>query len=38
MLKFRMLVETTASVRTRRSAGMSLDQISAEGLDPQWAS
>ena len=34
----RMLVETTASVRTRRSAGMSLDQISAEGLDPQWAS
>ena len=34
----RMLVETTASVRTRRDAGMSLDQISAEGLDPQWAS
>lgn len=34
----RMLVETTASVRTRRSAGMSLDQIRAEGLDPQWAS
>ena len=34
----RMLVETTASVRTRRSAGMSLDQISAEGLDAQWAS
>jgi len=34
----RMLVETTDSVRTRRSAGMSLDQISAEGLDPQWAS
>ncbi len=33
-----MLVETTASVRTRRSAGMSLDQISAEGLDAQWAS
>ena len=34
----RMLVETTASVRTRRDAGMSLDQIRAEGLDPQWAS
>ena len=34
----RMLVETTASVRARRSAGLSLDQISAEGLDPQWAS
>ena len=34
----RMLVETTDSVRTRRSAGMSLDQISAEGLDAQWAS
>lgn len=34
----RMLVETTASVRTRQSAGMSLDQIRAEGLDPQWAS
>ncbi len=34
----RMLVETTDSVRTLRSAGMSLDQISAEGLDPQWAS
>ncbi len=34
----RMLVETTASVRTRRSAGMSLEQISAEGLDAQWAS
>lgn len=34
----RMLVETTASVRTRRSAGMSLDQIRAAGLDPQWAS
>ena len=34
----RMLVETTASVRTRRDAGMSLDQIRAEGLDAQWAS
>ena len=34
----RMLVETTDSVRTRRSAGMSLDQISAEGFDAQWAS
>ena len=34
----RMLVETTVSVRTRRDAGMSLDQIRAEGLDPQWAS
>lgn len=34
----RMLVETTASVRTRRDAGMSLDQIRAEGLDQQWAS
>ncbi len=34
----RMLVETTASVRTRRSAGMSLEQISAEGLGSQWAS
>ena len=34
----RMLVETTDSVRTRRNAGMSLDQISAEGLDAQWAS
>ena len=34
----RMLVETTDSVRTRRSAGMSLEQISAEGLDAQWAS
>ena len=34
----RMLVETTASVRTRRSTGMSLKQISAEGLDAQWAS
>ena len=34
----RMLVETTASVRTRRDAGMSLDQIRAEGLDPQWES
>ena len=34
----RMLVETTDSVRMRRSAGMSLDQISAEGLDAQWAS
>lgn len=34
----RMLVETTASVRTRRAAGLSLDQISAAGLDPQWAS
>ena len=34
----RMLVETTDSVRTRRSKGMSLDQISAEGLDAQWAS
>ncbi len=34
----RMLVETTASVRTHRSAGMSLDQICAEGLDAQWAS
>ena len=34
----RMLVETAASVRTRRNAGMSLEQISAEGLDSQWAS
>lgn len=34
----RMLVETTASVRTRRDAGMSLDQIRSEGLDPQWTS
>ncbi|MXW78264.1 MAG: MBL fold metallo-hydrolase [Gemmatimonadetes bacterium] len=34
----RMLVETTDSVRTSRAAGMSLDQISAEGLDDQWAS
>ena len=34
----RMLVETTASVRTRRDAGMSLNQIRAEGLDQQWAS
>ena len=34
----RMLVETAASVRTRRSAGMSLEQISAEGLGSQWAS
>ena len=34
----RMLVETTDSVHTSRAAGMSLDQISAEGLDPQWAS
>ena len=34
----RMLVETTASVRMRRDAGMSLDQIRAEGLDQQWAS
>ena len=34
----RMLVETTASVRMRRDAGMSLDQIRAEGLDAQWAS
>ncbi len=34
----RMLVETTASVRTRRSAGRSLDQIRAEGLGSQWAS
>ena len=34
----RMLVETTDSVRTSRAAGMSLDQISAEGLDAQWAS
>ncbi len=34
----RMLVETTASVRTRRAEGLSLDQISAEGLNPQWAS
>ena len=34
----RMLVETAASVRTRRSAGLSLDQISAEGLGSQWAS
>lgn len=34
----RMLVETTDSVRARRAAGMSLDQISAAGLDPQWAS
>ncbi|MDE2814169.1 MAG: MBL fold metallo-hydrolase [Gemmatimonadota bacterium] len=34
----RMLVETTDSVRKRRSKGMSLDQISAEGLDAQWAS
>ena len=34
----RMLVETTASVRTRRDAGMTLDQLRAEGLDPQWAS
>ena len=34
----RMLVETTTSVRTRRDAGMSLDQIRAAGLDAQWAS
>lgn len=34
----RMLVEATVSVRTRRDAGMSLDQIRAEGLDAQWAS
>lgn len=34
----RMLVETTASIRTRWSAGLSLDQIRAEGLDAQWAS
>ncbi len=34
----RMLVETTASVHRHRSAGLSLEQISAEGLDAQWAS